>query len=127
MSARRPAIRQAVKALIEAHYPGPVEDSRHINAEGKNAFVAVYLPSGELEAEGLTEVYDAQLEIAIYHRQRVSDSALDAVGHTIETAIDSDPSLSGLVRGLTLRGFDYPEDTDPFTVLVLRYSVQYDR
>ncbi len=87
----------------------------------------MYLPSGELEAEGLTEVYDAQLEIAIYHRQRVSDSALDAVGHTIETAIDSDPSLSGLVRGLTLRGFDFPEDTDPFTVLVLRYSVQYDR
>ncbi|GAA4652391.1 hypothetical protein GCM10023116_46750 [Kistimonas scapharcae] len=126
MPTSRKQIRQAVKVLTEAVTAAPVYCRRMVDATGLDQFVTIYLASGDISENGLSQFTVATLSVCIYGNIYSDDDDLDAMAEDIQQQLAGDPTLGGLVRGLRLAGFEYPNDDEQqFAQLVLNYTVHY--
>ena len=127
MKTSRKSIREAIRDHIKQVLPTiPIYTRRYVDATGLEDLVTVYFQTGEIQSEGIQFYTSAILSISIYGNLHCEDNQLDDYGEMIESQLENDRDLEGLVRGLQFQGFEYPMDDDPhFNQLILNYTIQY--
>lgn len=127
MKTSRKQIRDAVRSHINTAIPTiQAFTRRSVDASGLSDFVTVYLSSGDIQFEGMQSYTTATLGISIYGNLHCEDDELDELGELIQSQLNTDFYLGGLIRGMQYTGFEYPMDDEPhFNQLVLNYSIQY--
>ena len=126
MPTSRKQIRNAVKGMVKDVVSAPVFCRRMVDAKGLDQFVTIYMAAGDITDNGLSRFTVATLSVCIYGNIYADDDVLDAMADTLQAQLETDPVLGGLVHGMNLSGFEYPNDDEQqFSTLVLNYTVHY--
>lgn len=126
----RKQVRDQAKSQIEAAYTGTgkVHSGRLLHTAGQVEFVDVFFEEGEHEQDGLQTYVQALFVVGIHKTGIVTDDELDAIGDECEQGLYSDPTLGGIVHGITEAGFEYsPRGETQYDILYLRYLITYDQ
>ena len=124
--ATRKELRDSIKSIIETVYSGTVNTGRRLNYTGDtppSEFVAVVIPEGNNEDEGVFSVTQSRAVITIY-KAGATDDELDAIADPISDALRANrpTGASGLVK----TSFSYGDDEDKqYEKLHLIYSLIY--
>ena len=126
MAGERRAIREGIKAAIEADLVMEVIASRVYDTRGKSNFVSIFFDSGDDEYEGIQVTTTAQIIVGYFVKDLVDDNELDAVADLIYEAIENTDIAPDVVQGIIPTGFAYvPESETSFSGIVLRFNVRY--
>lgn len=126
MAGERKAIRDAVKAIFQTVYSGPLYTSRTIDVRDDDEYVNVFFEAGATEYEGINSSTSGELVVSYNTKEQVTDDDLDLVADMLNQALADNDIAPNVIRGMLPAGFAYEsEQESAFTGINLLYTVYY--